>query len=54
MWGILYIPEPRNKEKKWYLFIHQSRFSLDYLKRRVKILHKLSKADKYVVQNLTW
>ena len=36
------------------MFLHQSRFPLYYVKYHVKSLQKVSKADKYMVQNLTW
>ena len=54
MWDVLSLPDPRNKEKKWDLFLHQSRFSLDYVKSHVQSLLKGSEADQYVVQNLMW
>ena len=44
----------RNKEKRWDLLLHQSRFPLDYVKSHVQSLLKGSEADQYVVQNLTW
>ena len=54
MWDIFSIPYSHNKEKKWDILLHRTIFSLDYIKRHVKSLHKGSKVDKYVVQNLTW
>ena len=54
MWDAFYLPDPRNKEKKWVLILHQSRFSLDYVKRHVQSLQKGSRTYQYVVQNLTW
>ena len=54
MWGVFSLPDPRNKEKRWDLPLHHSRFTLEYVKRHVQSLHKISKADQYVVQNLTW
>ena len=54
MWDVFSLPYPHNKEKKWGLLIHQSRFPLEYVKRHVQSLQKGSEADQYVVQNLTW
>ena len=54
MWGVFYLPYPRNKEKRWDLLLHQSRFPLDYVKSHVQSLLKGSEADQYVVHNLTW
>ena len=54
MWDDLYLPGPLNKEKKWDLFLHQSRFPLEYVKYHVNSLYKISRADYYVVQNLMW
>ena len=54
MWGLFYLPDPCNKDKKWEILLHQSIFPLDYVKLHVQILHKGSEADQYVVQNLTW
>ena len=54
MWDVFSIPDPRNKEKRWYLLLHQSRFPLDYVKSHVQSLLKGSEADQYGVQNLTW
>ena len=54
MWDVFSLPDPRNKEKRWDLLLHQSRFPLDYVKSHVQILLKGSEADQYVVQNLTW
>ena len=39
--------------RNWDLLLHQSRFTLDYVKRHVQIIQKGSKADQYTVQNLT-
>ena len=50
---VFYLPDPHNKDKKRDTFLHQSRFLLEYMKRLIKSLQKGSKADKYVVQNLT-
>ena len=54
LWDVFSIPDPRNKEKRWDLLMHQSRFPLDYVKSHVQSLLKGSEADQYVVQNLTW
>ena len=54
MWDVFSIIEPFNKEKKRYLLIHQSIFTLDYVKLQVKSPKKVCKAYQYVVQNLTW
>ena len=54
MWDVLYLPDTRNKDKKWYLLLHHYRFPLEYVKRHVQSLQKGSEADQYVVQNLTW
>ena len=54
MWDVFSLPDPRNKEKRWDILLHQSRFPLDYVKRHVQSLLKGSEADQYVVQNLTW
>ena len=53
MWDVFSLPDPRNKEKRWDLLLHQSRFPLDYGKSHVQSLLKGSEADQYVVQNLT-
>ena len=53
MWGVLSLPNPQNNGKNWDLLLHQYQFTLHYVKHHVKSLHKGSKADKYVVQNLT-
>ena len=54
MWYIFYLPGPTNKDKKWNLFLHQFRFTLDYVKHHAKILQKDFKEYKYMVQNLKW
>ena len=54
MWGVFSLPDPRNKDKRWDILLHQSRFPLDCAKRHVQSLLKGSEADQYVVQNLTW
>ena len=52
-WDVFSLPDPRNKEKRWDLLLHQSRFPLDYVKSHVQSLLKSSEADQCVVQNLT-
>ena len=42
------------KDKKWGLVLNQSRFPLDYVKRHVESIHKVSEAYQYVVHNLTY
>ena len=54
MWYVFSLPDPLTKENKWYLLLHQSRFTLEYVKRHVQSLLKVSEADQYVVQNLMW
>ena len=54
MWDIFSLTDPRNKEKRWDLLLHQSIFPLDYVKRHVQSLLKGSEADQYVVKNLRW
>ena len=54
MWDVFSLPDPRNKEKRWDLLLHQSIFPLDYVKSHVQSLLKGSEADQYVVQNLKW
>ena len=54
MWDFFSIKDPQNKQKEWDILLHQSRFPLEYVKRHVQSLHKYSKADQYVLQNLTW
>ena len=49
-----YFPDPRNKYMGWDNLLHQSIFPLDYVKRHVQSVLKVSEADQYVVQNLTW
>ena len=53
MGDVFSLPEPRNKNKKWYLLLNQSIFTLDYVKFHVKTLQKGSEADQYVIHNLT-
>ena len=52
MWCVFSLPEPRNKEMKWDILLHQSIFHLEYVKRHVQSILKGSEADQYVVQNL--
>ena len=54
MWDVFSLPDPRNKEKRWDILLHQSRFPLEYVKSRVQSLLKGSEVDQCVVQNLTW
>ena len=54
IWGLFSLPDPHNKYKKLDLLLLQYIFPLEYMKRHVNSLHKLSKSDQYVVQNLTW
>ena len=54
MWDVFSLPDPRNKEKRWDLLLHQSIFPLDCVKSHVQNLLKDSEADQYVLQNLTW
>ena len=39
----------RDKEKKWDIILHQSRFTLDYMKNHVQSIQKDSDAYQYVV-----
>ena len=54
MWDVFSLPDPRNKEKRWYLLLRQSIFTLEYVKGHVQSLLKGSEAYQYVIQNLTW
>ena len=54
MWYVFSSIYPLNKYKKWYLFLHQYIFTLEYVKHHVQSLQKESEADQYVVKNLTW
>ena len=54
LWDVFSITDRQNKEKDWDLFLYQSRFPLEYVKRHVQSLQKYSEADQYVVHNLTW
>ena len=53
IWGFFYLPDPHNKDKKWDILLHKSRFPLGCVKCHIKILQKGSKLDKYMVQNLS-
>ena len=53
MWDVFSLSDPRIKEKRWDLLLHQSIFPLDYVKIHVQSLLKGSEAEQYVVQNLT-
>ena len=53
MSDVLSLPDPHNKEKRWDLLLHQSRFPLDYVKSHVQSLLKVFEADQYVVHNST-
>ena len=54
MWDLFYLPDSRNKDKKRDILLRQSIFLLQYVKRHVQSLQKVSEADHYIVQNLTW
>ena len=54
MRDIFSIPDPHNKDNKWYILLHQSIFPLEYLRRHVHSLQKGYDTDQYVVQNLKW
>ena len=54
MWDVFSFPDTRNRDKKWDIFLDQSRFPLEYVKRHVQSLLKGSESDQYVVKNLTW
>ena len=54
MWNVFYIVDSQNKEKEWDLLLRHSKFSLQYVKCLVQSLLKVSEADQYIVQNLTW
>ena len=54
MWDVFSLPDPRNREKRWDLLLHQYIFPLDYFKSHIQSLLKGSEADHYIVQNLTW
>ena len=54
IWYVFSFPNTHNKDKRWDLLLHQSRFPSDYVKRHLQSLLKGSEADQYFVQNLTW
>ena len=54
MWDFLSLTDTCNKENKLGFILHQSIFPLDYAKHHVRSIQKRSKADQYVVQNMTW
>ena len=54
MWDVFYISDSQKKEKEWDLFLHHSKFHLEYVKGLVQSLLKGSEADQFIVQNLTW
>ena len=54
MRDVFSLPDTRNKDKMWDIILHQSRFTLEYLKLHLQSLNKGSEADQYVVQKLTW
>ena len=54
MWDVFSLTDSHNKEKRWDILLNQSRFPLEYVKYHVQRLLKVSEADQYVVQNLTW
>ena len=54
MWDVFSLSDPCNQEKRWDLLLRQSIFPLEYVKYHVQSLLKVSKANQYVVQNLTW
>ena len=47
MWDGLSLQDTRNKEKKWDLLLHHSRFPLEYVKRYVHSLQKGSEENHY-------
>ena len=51
MWDGSSLPDPLNKDKKWYLILHQSRFPLEYVNCYVHSLQKSSEANKYVASD---
>ena len=53
MWDIFSLPNPLNQEDKWGIILLQYLFSLESVKRHVKSLQKCSKADQYVVHNIS-
>ena len=53
MWYVLSLPKPCNKDKTWDIFFNQFIFTMHNAKLYIKDLKQGSKADKYMVQNLT-
>ena len=53
MWDVFSLPDTHNKDKKWDILLPQYIFPLDYVKCHLNIIHKGSKTEQYVVQNLT-
>ena len=53
MWDVFFLPDPHNKEKRWDLLLHQSRFPLKCVKSHVHSLLKGSEGDQYIVHYLT-
>ena len=51
IWGGFSLLYPRNKENKWDILIHQSRFTLEYVKRHVLSLQKGSEENQYVASD---
>ena len=54
LWDIFSFPDPHNKDEKWDILLHQSIFTLNYVKQHIDSLHKGSEADQCVAQNLMW
>ena len=54
LWYAFSLTDLHNKDKKRDLLLNKSILTLDYVKRRVNIIQIESKADQYLVQNLTW
>ena len=54
MWSVSYPSDPLNKDNNWDIVLHKFIFPLNYVKHHIKSTDKGSKADQYVVQNLTW
>ena len=52
--GYISLPDPRNKEKKWDILLHQYIFPLEYVQFHLQSLQKGSEADQYIVQILKW
>ena len=51
MWDGFYLPEARNREKKWDILLRHSRFPLEYVKRHVQSLQKGSESNQYVASD---